>query len=128
LRLSSAPLRHRFTRETSSSTLGCAIGNFSVFACRAGAARVYAVEVEPILEVAREVVQTNGFAERVRFLSGRSTELDVPERARLWVSPVEDRTGHLHLLTTTDGALTRNRLSSYRSGKRLPKSEIALIG
>jgi protein arginine N-methyltransferase 1 len=113
--------------------LGCAIGNFSVFACRAGAARVYAVEVEPILEVAREVVQTNGFAERVRFLSGRSTELDVPERAqvvlfedytmallspgvartladaverwlapggqlvperaRLWVSPVEDRTG-----------------------------------
>jgi protein arginine N-methyltransferase 1 len=113
--------------------LGCAIGNFSVFACRAGATRVYAVEVEPIIEVAREVVKANSFAGRVQFLPGRSSELEVPERAdvvlfedytmtllspgvartlddalgrwlkpggrliperaRLWVAPVEDREG-----------------------------------
>jgi len=63
--------------------LGCAIGNFTVFACRAGAARVYAVEVESIIEVAREVVQANGCAEHVRFLPGKSTELEVPEPAQV---------------------------------------------
>ena len=63
--------------------LGCALGNFSVFACQAGAARVYAVEVEPIIEAAREVVEANGCADRVQFLAGRSTELDVPERAQV---------------------------------------------
>lgn len=63
--------------------LGCGMGNFSVLACRAGAARVYAVEAGAIVEVAREVVRANGCADRVRFLAGRSTELEVPERARV---------------------------------------------
>ena len=61
--------------------LGCALGNFSVYACRAGAARVYAVEAAGIIEVAREVVDANGFGDRVTFLRGRSTSLEVPERA-----------------------------------------------
>jgi len=61
--------------------LGCALGNFSVFACRAGAARVYAVEAAGIIGVAKEVVEANGCGDRVTFLRGRSTSLDVPERA-----------------------------------------------
>ena len=61
--------------------LGCALGNFSVYACRAGAARVYAVEAAGIIGVAREVVEANGFGDRVTFLRGRSTSLEVPERA-----------------------------------------------
>lgn len=63
--------------------LGCALGNFSVFACRSGAARVYAVEAEPAIEVARRVIADNGCSDRVRFLRGRSTELEPPERARV---------------------------------------------
>ena len=65
--------------------LGCAMGTFSVYACRAGASRVYAVEAEPIIEVAREVVEANGCADRVRFLAGRSTALEVPEPAQVVV-------------------------------------------
>lgn len=61
--------------------LGCALGNFSLYACRAGAARVYAVEAASVIEVAREVVEANGFSDRVTFLRGRSTSLEVPERA-----------------------------------------------
>jgi len=61
--------------------LGSALGNFSVYACRAGAARVYAVEANGIIGVAREVVAANGCGDRVRFLHGRSTELEAPERA-----------------------------------------------
>jgi protein arginine N-methyltransferase 1 len=61
--------------------IGCALGNFSVYACRAGAARVYAVEAARVIEVAREVVKANGCGDRVTFLRGLSTRLEVPERA-----------------------------------------------
>jgi len=61
--------------------LGCALGNFSVYACRAGAARVYAVETASIIGIASEVVEANGFGDRVTFLRGHSTSLEVPERS-----------------------------------------------
>lgn len=61
--------------------LGCALGNFSVYACRAGAARVHAVEASGIIDLAGEVVKANGFGDRVTFHRGLSTSLDPPERA-----------------------------------------------
>ncbi len=63
--------------------VGCGLGIFSVFACRAGASRVYAIDAGPVLEVAREVVAHNGCADRVRFLSGFSHDLPVPERVNV---------------------------------------------
>jgi hypothetical protein len=59
--------------------VGCGLGTFSIFACRAGARRVYAIEEQSILEVAREVARANGCADRIVFLAGRSTELQPPE-------------------------------------------------
>jgi protein arginine N-methyltransferase 1 len=63
--------------------IGCGLGIFAVFACRAGAARVYAIEDGPIAEVAREVLRANDCADRVQLLIGRSTALAAPERARV---------------------------------------------
>jgi len=63
--------------------IGCGLGTFAVFACRAGAQRVYAVEESPIIELAREVVRVNGFSHSVHFLPGRSTKLAVPERVQV---------------------------------------------
>ncbi|MEO6951903.1 MAG: class I SAM-dependent methyltransferase [Polyangia bacterium] len=60
--------------------IGCGLGTYAVFACRAGAERVYAVDDGPVLEVAREVARVNGCGEHVRFLAGRSTELEPQER------------------------------------------------
>jgi SAM-dependent methyltransferase len=60
--------------------VGCGLGTYAIFACRAGAERVYAIDDGPILEVAREVVRANGCADKVRVLAGRSTELEPPER------------------------------------------------
>lgn len=60
---------------------GCGLGTYAVLAAQAGAARVYAVDEGPILEVARQVVADNGCAERVRLLRGRTTLLEPPERA-----------------------------------------------
>ncbi len=63
--------------------LGCAFGNYAVFACRAGAARVYALDAGPIVVAAREVAAANGCDYRIRFLRGRSTDLEVPERGNV---------------------------------------------
>jgi len=61
--------------------LGCALGNFSVYACRAGAARVHAIEASGIIGLAKEVVDANGCGDRVSFHRGLSTSIDPPERA-----------------------------------------------
>ncbi len=63
--------------------LGCALGNFTLFACRSGAERVYAVEAQSTVELARRVVTDNGHGDKVRFLRGLSTDLEPPERARV---------------------------------------------
>ncbi len=60
--------------------VGCGLGTFTVLACRAGARVVWAIDADPILEVAAEVARANGCAGRVRLLSGSSTALEVPER------------------------------------------------
>ena len=65
--------------------LGCGLGTYGVFACRAGAARVWAVDEGPIAEVAREIAAANGVGDRMRVLRGRSTEIEVPERVDLVV-------------------------------------------
>lgn len=117
--------------------IGCGLGTYAIFAARAGARRVFAVDDSPIVEVAREVVRDSGADDVVEVLAGYSTALEPPERcdlvifedylttlvspgkarvvadlearwlkpggrlmpprARLWVAPVEDPEGHLHI-------------------------------
>jgi protein arginine N-methyltransferase 1 len=59
--------------------LGCGIGLLTLFACQAGAQRVYAVEVTEMVEVARLICRENGFEDRVVFVNGHSREVDLPE-------------------------------------------------
>lgn len=60
--------------------VGCGLGTYALFACRAGAERVYAIDDGPVLEVAREVARANGCGDRVHFLAGRSTDVEPVER------------------------------------------------
>lgn len=66
--------------------LGCGTGILTCFACRAGAARVYAVEAEEVIELARGLCRANGFSDRVVFLEGLSLQMQVPEPVDLVVS------------------------------------------
>ena len=66
--------------------VGAGSGILSVFAARAGAARVYAVERTPAAVLARELAAANGVAEIVRVIHGDVTDVELPERADVIVS------------------------------------------
>lgn len=73
--------------------IGTGSGLLSLMAARAGAAAVTGCEVVPaIAAVAREVVQRNGYADRIRVVAKRSTELavgsDLDEPADVLVSEI----------------------------------------
>ena len=59
--------------------IGCGLGTYAIFAARAGARRVFAVDDPPIVEVAREVVRDSGADDVVELMSGYSTALAPPE-------------------------------------------------
>jgi protein arginine N-methyltransferase 1 len=60
--------------------LGAGTGILGLLACRAGARRVYAIEVGEVIELAREICGANGYQDRIVFIKGISTRVDLPER------------------------------------------------
>lgn len=66
--------------------VGCGTGILSFMACEAGAKKVYAIEGGPIIETARELAIDNGFDDRIEFLDGWSTTVDIPELADVLIT------------------------------------------
>jgi protein arginine N-methyltransferase 1 len=66
--------------------IGAGTGIFSLLACRFGARRVYAIEMDDAIEVAREIAAANGFADRIQFIQDRSTRVALPEQADVVIS------------------------------------------
>lgn len=66
--------------------LGCGPGVFALLACQLGARRVFAVEPDNVIELARAAAKANGFADRIEFIQRFSTEITLPERADAIVS------------------------------------------
>ena len=72
--------------------LGSGTGILGLFACRAGAAYVYSIEVSSIIGLAREICRVNGFLDRVTYMRGLSTELELSRKADVVVA---DEIGNL---------------------------------
>ena len=68
--------------------IGTGPGILSLLACRFGAKKVYAFEPGGVIELAREIAAANGFADRIQFISKKSTESSLPERVNTIVSDV----------------------------------------
>jgi SAM-dependent methyltransferase len=63
--------------------IGAALGTYSFFASRAGAKKVYAIEMSDIFPVGKELARRNNLADKIFFIHGKSTEIDIPEKADL---------------------------------------------
>jgi type I protein arginine methyltransferase len=68
--------------------LGAGTGLLSLLACRAGASRVYAVDVSPFIQLAREICAANGYGDRVTCIEARSERVSLPEAPDILVSDV----------------------------------------
>jgi protein arginine N-methyltransferase 1 len=73
------------TANTTILDLGSGLGTFSVIAAKLGA-RVYAIESANIMTLAEEIARANGVADRISFIRGRSTAIDLPEQVDVIVS------------------------------------------
>ncbi len=66
--------------------IGTGTGILSVFAARAGAKKVYAVEAYGLGPVAQQVFEENGVGDRVELIRGWSTQITLPERANVLIT------------------------------------------
>lgn len=71
--------------------LGSGTGILGLLACQAGATRVYSIEETSLIELAREICQANGYRDRIHFIKGLSTRIELPEPADVILA---DQIGH----------------------------------
>lgn len=58
--------------------IGCGTGILSMFAARAGAKKVYAVECSAIVKQCEEIIRKNGFSEQIEVINGKMEEIELP--------------------------------------------------
>jgi 2-polyprenyl-3-methyl-5-hydroxy-6-metoxy-1,4-benzoquinol methylase len=58
--------------------IGCGTGILSLFAAKAGAKHVYAIENAEIAYFAREIVKQNGFEDKITIIKGKMEEIELP--------------------------------------------------
>lgn len=68
--------------------IGTGTGIFALLACRFGARRVYAIEPEDVIQVAREMAAANGYADRIECIQALSTDVTLPELADVIVADI----------------------------------------
>jgi type I protein arginine methyltransferase len=79
-------LRAAVTRESVVLDIGTGSGIFALMAAQLGAQRVYAVEPDDVIEVARELAAASGYADRIELIQEVSTKLALPEKASVIIS------------------------------------------
>lgn len=58
--------------------IGAGTGILSIFAARAGAAHVYAIENAEIALYAREIIKRNGLSDKITVIKGKMEEIELP--------------------------------------------------
>ncbi len=61
--------------------VGTGTGVFALLAAKLGARKVYAIDTNPCIHLAREVAARNGFADRIEFIHASVFDVSLPERA-----------------------------------------------
>lgn len=79
-------LRQAVTPESVVVDIGSGPGLFALLACQMGARRVYAIEPDNVIEVARQAAIANGYADRLVCIQDISTRVSLPEQADVIIS------------------------------------------
>jgi protein arginine N-methyltransferase 1 len=101
--------------------IGTGVGIWALLACKFGARRVYAVDPNDAIQVARELAAVNGYADRIEFIQDLSTRITLPEKADVLVTDMHGIVPMFeqHLPSMIDA---RRRLLAP-GGKMIPKGE-----
>jgi type I protein arginine methyltransferase len=88
--------------------IGTGTGIFALMACQCGAARVYAVDPSEFVDLARQLAAVNGYADRIHFIQGISTRINLPEPVDVVVSELHGQLSFFeHLIPTIVDARRR---------------------
>jgi protein arginine N-methyltransferase 1 len=66
--------------------MGTGVGIWALLACQFGARKVYAVDPNEAIQVAREIAAANGYSDRIEFIEDLSTKITLPEPADIIVT------------------------------------------
>jgi type I protein arginine methyltransferase len=58
--------------------VGCGTGILSMFSSQAGAKHVYAVDCSSIIEQAQQIIDINGFSDKITCIRGKIEEIEIP--------------------------------------------------
>src|SRR3984893_10105720 len=102
--------------------IGCGPAVFAALACQVGAKRVYAIETEDIIDVARQIAAANGVTDRIQFFQSDSRKVELPERVDVIISDIR---GELPLF---EGALASLQDAKKRflapNGVMIPQRDV----
>lgn len=102
--------------------IGTGPGMHALLAAKFGARKVYAIEPNDAVHLARQVAQVNGFGDRIEFIQDLSTRVTLPERVDVIVSDIR---GSLpmygsHIPTVIDARTRHLR----EGGKLIPYQDV----
>ena len=101
--------------------IGTGTGILAVLACQFGARKVYAIENDEIIELARRIAKDNGCHDRIEFIRDLSTRVELPEKADVVVADIH---GALPLYCGCMEALVDARKRFLKpGGAMIPRTE-----
>jgi hypothetical protein len=68
--------------------LGTGSGILAITAAQAGARKIYAVEPAGMVHLAQQIAERNGVADRIEFIRGWSSQLELPEQADVLLTDI----------------------------------------
>jgi protein arginine N-methyltransferase 1 len=104
--------------------LASGTGILGMFACRAGASRVYAIEATPLAGLARDIAAANGLSDRITLIRGLAAHVSIPERADVIVS---DQIGWFGVTGGVRGLIVNARRRFLKPGGRLMPAALDLM-
>jgi hypothetical protein len=117
--------------------IGSGTGVLSLFAAMGGASRVYSIERDPIIEVAREIASRNGLSESIVFVEGSSLDVEIPERADVLITETIGNVGFDEGISTwvadaklrflkTDASIVPREVETVGSLVSVPRDHTAI--